>query len=77
MATLNKKRKLTDWNRCPAVEIHPDKLSGTWVFTGTRVPISALIDNLQDGASIEQFLKWFPGVYRWKVGAVLAKKQLR
>ena len=42
------------------------------VFRGTRVPVSALFENLKDGASIEQFLEWFPGVEGWKVEAVLA-----
>ena len=64
--------EMTNWEECPAVERHPDKLSGSWVFVGTRVPVSALFENLQDGASVEQFLEWFPGVDRWKVHAVLA-----
>ena len=42
-----------------------------WVFVGTRVPVSALFENLKDGASVEQFLEWFPGVDSWKVQAVL------
>ena len=67
---------MTNWDQCPAVERHPDKLNGAWVFLGTRVPVSALFDNLQDGATIvEQFLQWFPGVDRWKVEAVLAHKE--
>ena len=63
---------MTDWERCSAVERVPDKLSGTWVFCGTRVPVAALFENLKDGASVEQFLQWFPGVDGWKVEAVLA-----
>ena len=42
------------------------------MFRGTRVPISALFENLKDGASVEQFIQWFPGVEGWKVEAVLA-----
>ena len=53
---------MTDWQTCPAVERHPDKLSGAWVFRGTRVPVATLFENLKDGASVEQFLEWFPGV---------------
>ena len=53
------------------VERYPDKVSGTWVFRGTRVPVSALFENLRDGATIEQFLEWFPGVTRAQVEAVL------
>ena len=63
---------MTYWQGCPAAERHPDKLSGAWVFTGTRVPVSALFENLKDGATVEQFLNWFPGVDRWKVEFVLA-----
>ena len=63
---------MTNWDQCSAVERHPDKLSGAWVFLGTRVPVSALFENLHDDATVEQFLKWFPGVDRWKVEAVLA-----
>ena len=62
---------MTSWETCDAVERHPDKVSGAWVFRGTRVPVSTLFENLKDGASIEQFLEWFPGVEGWEVEAVL------
>ena len=62
---------MTDWQTCPAVERHPDKLGGAWVFRGTRVPIATLFENLKDGASIEQFLEWFPGVEGSAVEAAL------
>jgi len=58
---------MKDWRKCDAVERHPDKVSGAWVFRGTRVPVSALLENLKNGASIEQFLEWFPGVERSQV----------
>jgi uncharacterized protein (DUF433 family) len=61
-----------DWPSCPAVERDPEKVSGSWVFRGTRVPVVALFENLEDGASIEDFLSWFPGVTREQVEAVLA-----
>ena len=64
---------MTNWEQCPAVERHPDKLSGAWVFLRTGVPVSTLFDNLKDGASIEHFLEWFPGVHRSKVEAVLVR----
>ena len=63
---------MTNWDQCPAVERHPDKLSGAWVFLGTRVPVSALFENLHDGATVEHFLQWFPSVNRRQVEAVLA-----
>ena len=54
-----------------AIERHPGKVSGQWVFRGTRVPLTALFENLRDGATIDQFLEWFPGVQREHVIAVL------
>ena len=62
---------MTNWDTCAAVERHPDKLSGACVFSGTRVPIYALFENLGSGATTEQFLDWFQGVEEWKVRAVL------
>jgi len=59
------------WETCDAVERRPDTLSGAWVFRATRVPVSALFENLKDGASTEEFLEWFPGVERGHVEAVL------
>ena len=60
-----------DWRACPAVERTSGKVSGAWVFRGTRVPLRALFENLRDGASIEDFLNWFPGVQREQVETVL------
>lgn len=59
------------WEQCEEVERHPDKVSGAWVFRGTRVPVAALFENLRDGVSIQEFLSWFPGVERGQVEAVL------
>ena len=59
------------WTTCSAIERDPEKVSGAWVFRGTRVPVVALFENLRDGATIEQFLSWFPGVRRWQVESVL------
>ncbi len=42
-----------------------------WVFKGTRIPVSALFENLEDGATADDFLAWFPGVERRQVQAVL------
>ena len=61
-----------DWNQCPAVERNPDKVSGAWLFKGTRVPVKALFENIEDGARIDDFLQWFPGVTRQQVLEVLA-----
>lgn len=62
---------MIDWQSCPAVERNPGRVSGAWVFQGTRVPVRALFENLEDGASIDDFLEWFPGVKRSQVEAVL------
>ena len=53
------------------LERDPNKVSGAWVFRGTRIPVSAFFENLKDGASIDQFLEWFPGVTRGQVEALL------
>ena len=62
---------MLDWSQCPAVERVPGKVSGAWLFKGTRVPVKALFENLESGARVEDFLDWFPGVSREQVEAVL------
>lgn len=66
---------MLDWPTCPAVERDPDKVSGSWVFRGTRVPVKALFENLESGASIDDFVSWFPGVTREMAQAVLDHTQ--
>jgi uncharacterized protein (DUF433 family) len=53
------------------VERVPGKVSGAWLFKGTRVPVKALFENLEDGARVDDFLEWFPGVTREQVELVL------
>jgi uncharacterized protein (DUF433 family) len=60
-----------DWNACGAVERIPGKVSGAWLFKGTRVPVRALFENLEAGARVDDFLEWFPGVTREQVEIVL------
>ncbi|HEX4498743.1 MAG TPA: DUF433 domain-containing protein [Thermoanaerobaculia bacterium] len=62
---------MLDWSQCPAVERSPDRVSGTWVFRGSRVPVKALFENLESGARLDDFLAWFPGVSREQAEAVL------
>lgn len=62
---------MLDWNQCSAVERLPGKVGGAWLFKGTRVPVAALFENLEDGANVADFLAWFPGVTREQVDAVL------
>jgi uncharacterized protein (DUF433 family) len=53
------------------IERDPTKVSGTWIFRGTRVPVAAFFENIKDGASVDQFLEWFPGVTRTQVEVLL------
>jgi uncharacterized protein (DUF433 family) len=62
---------MNDWQKCPVVECDPERVSGAWIFRGTRVPVRALFENLEDGATVDDFLEWFPGVQRAQVEAVL------
>ena len=58
-----------DWSQCPAVESIPGKVSGAWVFTGTRLPVATVIENLED-LSIDEVIEQFD-VTREQVAAVL------
>jgi len=62
---------MLDWSQCPAVERSADRVSGAWVFRGTRVPVKGLFENLESGARLDDFLDWFPGVTREQAEAVL------
>ncbi len=63
---------MLDWRHCSAVQRSADTVSGAWVFRGTRVPVKSLFENLEDGATVDDFLEWFPGVERKQIVAVLA-----
>ena len=63
---------MSHWDCCASVERNPGVVGGVWVFHGTRVPVAALFENLRDGATIDEFLEWFPGVLRDQVTDVLA-----
>ncbi|MFT5029441.1 MAG: hypothetical protein ACI9VS_001880 [Candidatus Binatia bacterium] len=69
---------MSEWSQCFAVERISGKVSGAWVFKGTRVPVVALFENIEGGASIAEFLEWFPGVERDQALAVIqhAEKSL-
>ena len=62
---------MLDWSNCAAVERVPGKVSGAWLFKGTRVPVAALFENLEGGATVDDFLEWFQGVGRERVESVL------
>ncbi|MDE0272960.1 MAG: DUF433 domain-containing protein [Gammaproteobacteria bacterium] len=61
----------TDWSACPAVERDPEKLGEALVFRGTRMPVATLFENLKSGATVDEFLEWFPGTTREQVEAVI------
>ena len=62
---------MTNWKACTAVERNPHKISGAWAFSGTRVPVYALFENLESGATVSEFLEWYPEVREWQVAVVL------
>ena len=62
---------MTDWTNCPTVERNPRKISGAWAFAGTRIPLYALHENLAAGATITEFVEWFPVVSERQVRTVL------
>ena len=53
------------------ITINPEIVSGTPVFHGTRVPVEALISNLEAGLSLDEFLNNFPTVTREQAVQVL------
>ena len=63
--------EMIDWSMCDAIEQDVNKVSGAWLFRGTRIPIAALFENLEDGADVDDFTHWFPGVTPEQVRAVL------
>jgi uncharacterized protein (DUF433 family) len=60
-----------EWSQCPAVESIPGKLSGAWVLKGTRMPVSAIFENLEAGANIDDIMEWFAGLDRNQVEEVI------
>lgn len=59
-----------DWSQCPAVESVPGKVSGAWVFRGTRMPVATVFENLEDGMTIDEIIEQFD-VTREQIRAVL------
>jgi uncharacterized protein (DUF433 family) len=59
-----------DWSQCPAVESVSGRVSGAWVFRGTRMPVATVFENLEAGASVEDIMEWF-GLTREQVTTVL------
>lgn len=59
------------WSACTAVERDPERVSGAWVFRGTRIPVAALFENLEDGICLVEFVELFPGVTLEQARSVL------
>lgn len=62
---------MIDWSSCAAVERDAERVSGAWVFRGSRVPVAALFENLEDDVSVGQVVEFFPGVTLEQARAVL------
>jgi uncharacterized protein (DUF433 family) len=60
-----------DWSQCSAVESVPGKVSGAWVFRGTRMPVAAVFENLEDGMSMDEIVRLYDGLTREQVQSVL------
>ena len=60
-----------DWKECAAVERVPGKLDGAWVFRGTRIPVSAVFENLEDGLTVSEIVAMFDGLTVAQVNSVL------
>ena len=56
-----------DWSQCRAVESVPGRVSGAWVFRGTRIPVAAVFENLEDGLAIDEIVQMFDGLTREQV----------
>jgi uncharacterized protein (DUF433 family) len=61
----------------PVISCSPDVMGGTPVFSGTRVPVQTLLDYLEGGESIDDFLAGFPTVSRDQVVAYLEQARDR
>jgi len=60
-----------DWSQCSAVESVPGNVSGAWVLKGTRMPVSAIFENLEAGANLDDIMHWYDGLDREQVKAVI------
>jgi uncharacterized protein (DUF433 family) len=59
-----------DWAQCPVLESQPEKLSGAWVFRGTRVPVSAILKNLKN-LNVNEVVEEYPSITREQIRTVL------
>ena len=62
---------MINWSNCEVVESVKERVSGSLVFAGSRVPTAALFENLEDGITAQEFTEIFPGIKLEQVKAVL------
>jgi uncharacterized protein (DUF433 family) len=62
---------LLDWSQCEVVESIPGKLSGAWVFRGTRIPVAAVFENLEYGFTTNDIVGMLQGLTREQLQTVL------
>ncbi|HET6934675.1 MAG TPA: DUF433 domain-containing protein [Candidatus Angelobacter sp.] len=60
-----------DWSKCSGVESVPG-VSREWVIRGTRIPVAAVLENLEDGFTIEAVVQMFDGLTNSQVEGILA-----
>ena len=60
-----------DWSQCAAVESVPGKMSGAWVLRGTRMPVTAIFENIKAGANVSDIMEWYEGLDYEQVKAVI------
>lgn len=60
-----------DWSQCSSFESIPGKVSGAWVLKNTRMPVSAIFENLEAGVNIDDIMAWFDGLDREQVKSVI------
>jgi uncharacterized protein (DUF433 family) len=60
-----------DWSQCQAVESVPGKVSGAWVFRAKRIPVAAVLENLEDGLTVNEIVEMFDGLKQEQFRAVL------
>ena len=69
---ISRKLYTVNWKGCEAVESRDKKMSGAFVFTGTRIPVATLFESLKAGATVDEFLEWYSGLERNQIEAVLS-----
>ena len=70
MGTMVAAQSIVNWAACPVLESVPGRLGGAWVFRGTRVPYTTVLDNISD-MSVTEIAESFPSVRRDQIVSFL------